>query len=103
MDWRSDRVGAAERGENPTVLARMRTGWAVIGDVQHLSGYCLLLYAGQASHLTDLPRPERAEFLVDLSILGEAVQEAASALDPQFLRVNYEILGNSWAQPGRIR
>jgi hypothetical protein len=31
-DWRDDRVGAARRGENPTVLARLRTGFAVIGD-----------------------------------------------------------------------
>ncbi|MGW7356235.1 hypothetical protein ACWGI0_06060 [Streptomyces sp. NPDC054802] len=58
--WKDDRIGSAERGENPTVLARMSTGWAVIGDIQHLPGYCLLLYAGKANHLTDLPRDERA-------------------------------------------
>jgi diadenosine tetraphosphate (Ap4A) HIT family hydrolase len=74
----------------------MRTGWAVIGDTQHLPGYSLLLYAGQANHLTDLPREERAAFLLDLSVLGEAVQEVCSAADPEFLRVNYEVLGNSW-------
>jgi hypothetical protein len=42
-DWRADRVDAAERGENPTVLRRMRSGFAVIGDSQFLPGYCLLL------------------------------------------------------------
>ncbi|GAA2776884.1 HIT family protein [Streptomyces showdoensis] len=92
----NDRLGAAERGENPTVLARMRTGWAVIGDVQHLPGYCLLLYAGQADHLTDLPRPERARFLFDLSLLGEAVEAACRRHDSDFRRLNYEVLGNSW-------
>ena len=96
MDWQSDRLGAAARGENPTVLARMSTGWAVIGDTQHLPGYSLLLYAGKADHLTDLPRAERAAFLMDMSILGEAVQHACQAADPDFLRVNYEILGNTW-------
>jgi diadenosine tetraphosphate (Ap4A) HIT family hydrolase len=94
-DWKNDRLGAAERGENPTVLARMRTGWAVIGDTQHLPGYCLLIHAGSANHLTDLPRPERAEFLLDLSLLGEAVA-AVAGRDPEFERVNYEVLGNSW-------
>ncbi|MEW2498202.1 diadenosine tetraphosphate hydrolase [Streptomyces nodosus] len=94
--WKSDRVAAAERGENPTALARMRTGWAVIGDTQHLPGYCLLLYAGCANHLTDLPRAERALFLLDLSLLGEAVQMACGKHDEQFRRLNYEVLGNSW-------
>jgi diadenosine tetraphosphate (Ap4A) HIT family hydrolase len=94
--WKEDRVGAAERGENPTVLARMRTGWAVIGDIQHLPGYCLLLYAGTANHLTDLPRDERARFLLDLSLLGEAVETACGRRDKGFRRLNYEVLGNSW-------
>ena len=94
--WMLDRVGAAERGENPTVLARLKTGWAVIGDTQHLPGYCLLLYAGKADQLTDLTHAERVAFLSDLAILGEAVQRTCATSDPAFLRINYEILGNSW-------
>ncbi|MFF8813885.1 HIT family protein [Streptomyces pactum] len=94
--WKEDRIAAAGRGENPTVLARMRTGWAVIGDTQHLPGYCLLLYTGTADHLTDLPRDERARFLLDLSLLGEAVERACGRRDPAFRRLNYEVLGNSW-------
>lgn len=42
-DWKKDRIGSALRGENPTVIARMKTGFAVIGDTQFLPGYCLLL------------------------------------------------------------
>ncbi|MFP1624409.1 HIT family protein [Streptomyces sp. 5K101] len=94
--WKDDRIGSAERGENPTVLAGMRTGWAVMGDTQHLRGYCLLLYAGKANHLTDLPRDERARFLLDLSLLGEAVEQACRKHDKGFRRLNYEVLGNSW-------
>lgn len=86
-------MAAAERGANPTVLARMRTGWAVIGDTQHLPGYSLLLYAGRANHLTDLPRSERALFLFDLSLLGEAVQAACVQRDTAFRRLNYEVAG----------
>ena len=99
VDWRADRVGAAARGENPTVLARMRTGWAVIGDTQQLPGYSLLLYQDPGvDQLTELSRADRAAFLFDLALLGEAVQDACVALDAAFLRVNYEVLGNSHHQ-----
>jgi diadenosine tetraphosphate (Ap4A) HIT family hydrolase len=95
-DWKHDRVGAARRGENPTLLARMRSGWAVIGDSQHLPGYCVLLAdVDEVDHLTDLPRDARLEFLSDMALLGEAVFNACNGIDPHFRRINYEILGNS--------
>jgi diadenosine tetraphosphate (Ap4A) HIT family hydrolase len=95
-DWRADRVGAARRGENPMVLARMRSGWAVIGDTQFLPGYCLLLSdVDGADHLTDLAPAQRDEFLSDMGRLGEAVLAACTGLDPSVRRINYEILGNS--------
>src|SRR5687767_7815877 len=79
--WRHDRIGAARRGENPTVLARMRTGWAVIGDSQHLPGYCVLLYDGDdVEHLMDLSRSEQVAFLSDMALLGEAVFAACNGL-----------------------
>jgi diadenosine tetraphosphate (Ap4A) HIT family hydrolase len=95
-DWRADRVGAARRGENPYVIARMPSGWAVVGDTQFLPGYCLLLSdVDDANHLTDLSRPQRAEFLLDMTLLGEAIVAACNGLDPFFRRLNYEILGNT--------
>jgi hypothetical protein len=42
-DFRADRVARALAGTNPTVLRRLRAGFAVIGDVQHLPGYCVLI------------------------------------------------------------
>jgi diadenosine tetraphosphate (Ap4A) HIT family hydrolase len=94
-DWRLDRVGSARRGENPMVIARMRSGYAVMGDTQFLPGYCVLLSdMDGADHLTDLPRSLRAEFLLDLSLLGEAVMSACNSLDPSLRRINYEVLGN---------
>lgn len=95
-DWRSDRVGTAAAGTNPTVLCRLTTGWAVIGDTQHLPGYCVLIYDGEADQLTELPRPERVAFMADMVVLGEAVEHACRAADPAFLRINYEVLGNTW-------
>ena len=76
-DWRDDRVGSALRGENPLVMARMRSGFAVIGDTQHLPGYSLLLTDDPSvNHLTDLDWERRTQFLFDLSLIGEAVQRA---------------------------
>jgi hypothetical protein len=58
-DWRLDRIGSALRGENPTVLARMPGGFAVIGDVQWLPGYCVLLSDDpSAQRLSDLAPAE---------------------------------------------
>jgi diadenosine tetraphosphate (Ap4A) HIT family hydrolase len=95
-DWRADRLGTARRGENPMVLTHMRSGYAVIGDTQFLPGYCVLLSDVEgANHLTDLPRPARAEFLLDMGLLGEAITAACNGIDPSLRRLNYEILGNT--------
>ncbi|GCE21439.1 DeoR family transcriptional regulator [Dictyobacter kobayashii] len=72
------------------VLTRMRSGFAVIGDTQFLPGYCLLLASPEKNHLTDLTYEERSLFLLDMSLIGEAV---LAVCQPQ--RINYEILGNS--------
>ncbi|MFC5909819.1 HIT family protein [Streptacidiphilus monticola] len=95
-DWRRDRIGSALRGTNPTVLRRLDAGFAVLGDVQFLPGYAVLLADDPgAQRLTDLPRPRRAAFLADLDRLGEAVERVCGRLDPAFRRVNLEIVGNT--------
>ena len=95
-DWRADRIGSALRGENPTVLGRLPSSFAVIGDVQWLPGYCVLLVDDpEIERLSDLTRPQRREFLAAMADLGEAVERACRQLDPAFRRVNLEILGNT--------
>ncbi|MFG3043999.1 diadenosine tetraphosphate hydrolase [Streptomyces sp. NPDC048241] len=95
-DWRMDRIGTALRGENPTVLRRLTAGFAVIGDVQFLPGYSVLLVdEPDVRRLSDLPRAKRLSFLSDMEQLGEAVERACRRLDPAFRRVNLEILGNT--------
>ncbi|MEV4516919.1 diadenosine tetraphosphate hydrolase [Dactylosporangium sp. NPDC049525] len=94
-DWRKDRIRSALQGRNPTVLARLSSGFAVIGDTQFLPGYCLLLSDDpSADRLVDLPRARRLAFLADLDLIGEAVQIVCARHDPQFRRVNYSIFGN---------
>jgi diadenosine tetraphosphate (Ap4A) HIT family hydrolase len=89
-DWQCDRIASAERDENPTVLLRLPSGFAVLGDTQFLPGYCLLLAVPRVPDLHSLTLPERVTFLRDMSLLGEAVQRVCQ---PQ--RINYEIFGNT--------
>lgn len=96
IDWTRDRVGAALRGESPSVLRRLSAGFACIGDVQFIPGYSVLISDTPGiDRLTDLPRERRLAFLDDMDRLGEAVQVVCSRRDPAFRRVNYEILGNT--------
>ncbi|MFC5214000.1 diadenosine tetraphosphate hydrolase [Streptomyces coerulescens] len=95
-DWRTDRIGTALRGENPTVMRQLESGFAVIGDVQFLPGYSVLLTDEPGvQRLSDLPRAKRRSFLSDMDHLGEAVERACGRIDPGFRRVNLEILGNT--------
>jgi diadenosine tetraphosphate (Ap4A) HIT family hydrolase len=96
MDWRKDRIGSAARGANPTVLAELHSGYAVIGDVQFLPGYCVLLGKDpHATALADMPRKARVQFLADADLLATAVERACREADPQFRRTNIDILGNA--------
>jgi len=96
VDWRSDRIGSALRGENPTVLSRMPAAFAVIGDVQWLPGYSVLLSDDpSATRLSDLAPDQRSAYLDSMARLATAVEDACAASDPAFRRVNIEILGNA--------
>lgn len=96
-DFRTDRVGAALAGTNPTVLRRMRAGFAVIGDNQHLPGYCVLVSDTPGiDQLTDLSPARQLVFLEDMALLGRAVSAVCARRDPAgFRRINLEIQGNT--------
>lgn len=85
-------VDLARRGENPAVIRQMPSGWAVLGDTQFFAGYSLLLPDPVVDNLTDLGDAERASFLSDMALIGEALHACTDTY-----RVNYEILGNSEA------
>lgn len=95
-DFRADRVGSALAGTNPTVLRRMRAGFAVIGDGQHLPGYCVLITDDpDADQLTGLTPERQLMFLEDMAVLGRAVAAVCARRDPEFRRINLEIQGNT--------
>lgn len=86
----SERVAQARMGANDKVICRLSSGWAVMGDVQFLAGYCLLLPDPVVPSLNDLSEAARVRFLSDMATIGDAVLKVTNAQ-----RINYEILGNS--------
>ena len=82
-------VEEARAGTNPRVIARLSSGWAVLGERQVLPGYALLLPDPVVPHLNAMELPARLQFLKDMSSLGEAVLSVSGAV-----RINYEMLGN---------
>jgi diadenosine tetraphosphate (Ap4A) HIT family hydrolase len=83
------RVRAAQTGNNPYVICRMSSGWAVLGDQQFISGYSLLLSDPVVPDLNHLIEKSRLAFLRDMTLIGDALLAVTDA----FL-MNYEILGN---------
>ena len=79
-----ERVDAARRGANPTVICRMPSGWAVLGDHQFLAGYSLLLPDPVVDHLTDLDDASRAQYLTDMARIGDALHACTDTF-----RINY--------------
>ena len=86
----AERVAQACAGTNPTVVTRLPSGWVVIGDVQFLPGYCLLLADPVVPSLNDLCPAARVQFLQDMARVGDALLKVTGCY-----RINYEILGNS--------
>ncbi|HWC36556.1 MAG TPA: diadenosine tetraphosphate hydrolase [Mycobacteriales bacterium] len=67
-----------------------------MGDVQWLPGYCVLLSDDPSvDRLSALPRVKQREFLDSMALLCHAVERACAEADPEVLRVNVEILGNT--------
>jgi diadenosine tetraphosphate (Ap4A) HIT family hydrolase len=73
----------------PAAVARLRSGWVVMGERQVLAGYCLLLPDPVVPHLNALPPALRGEFLSDMALLGDSLLAVTAGL-----RVNYAIFGN---------
>ena len=71
------------------MIARLRSGWAVLGDPQVLPGYCLLLPDPVVPHLNALEPALQQAFLADMARIGQAVQDITDAV-----RINYAIFGN---------
>jgi len=83
------RVAEARAGRDDSVLCRCESGWAVFGRQQVTHGYLLLLPDPVVPDLNALGAERRSRFLLDMSLLGDALTRT---LNP--LRINYAIFGN---------
>jgi diadenosine tetraphosphate (Ap4A) HIT family hydrolase len=83
------RVEECRNGTYPKAICRVHSGWVVLGDVQFLRGYSLILPDPVVADLNKLGRSERKTLFHEMSILGDALLEITGAV-----RINYEILGN---------
>lgn len=87
----ANRVERITAGDDPQFLGRMPSGYAILANQQpaEVRGCCMLLPEPVVPHLNELDADARARFMLDLSILGDAVQAATGCE-----RLNYLILCN---------
>ena len=83
------RVKACREGNYPNSICKISSGWVVLGDVQFLRGYCLLLPDPVVAHLNDMADEQRKVFLYEMSVVGDVLLEITGAV-----RINYEMIGN---------
>jgi diadenosine tetraphosphate (Ap4A) HIT family hydrolase len=82
-------VELCRAGQLPAVIARLPSGWAIMGERQVLPGYCLLLPDPVVPHLNALEPEIRSRFLLDMALIGDSLLAVTSAA-----RINYAIFGN---------
>jgi len=87
----TNRVARIERGEDPQLIARMPSGYAILANQQPepITGCCMLLPNPVVSSVNDLNEVRRGLFMTDLVRLGDAVLAATGGE-----RINYLILCN---------
>lgn len=83
------RVAALRAGADPTFVARLSSGWAVLGEQQFLRGYALVLPDPVVPHLNALAGTGRTALLEDVARFGDALLAVTGAR-----RINYAIFGN---------
>ncbi len=83
------RVALLRSGQDPTQIARVPSGWLVLGDPQVIEGYCLLLPDPVVPDLNALNGEARIQFLTDMAACGDALMAEFEAV-----RVNYAMFGN---------
>jgi diadenosine tetraphosphate (Ap4A) HIT family hydrolase len=82
-------VESCRKGTYAATVARLASGWVVMGTSQVIKGYCLLLPDPVVPHLNALPPAQRAQFLQDMAKVGDALLNVTHAL-----RINYAMFGN---------
>ena len=82
-------VERCRAGKLPALIAKLPSGWVVMGERQVLPGYCLLLPDPVVPHLNALQADVRAQFMFDMALVGDVLLAVTAAA-----RINYAIYGN---------
>ena len=87
----SNRVARIRAGEDPALIGRMPSGWAILGKHQPeaVTGCCMLLPDPVVASPYDRGHEERARVFSDLVLLGDAILAVTGAE-----RINYLVLCN---------
>ncbi len=78
-----------KNGENPWFVKELETGYVILGWNQHFYGYSLFICNRHIVELFDLDIDFRTKYLLEMTIVAEAVKNAFGAE-----KMNYECLGN---------
>jgi diadenosine tetraphosphate (Ap4A) HIT family hydrolase len=84
-----DRLELARQNRHPQAIARLPSGWVMLGDVQPLKGYCILFADPIVESFNHLEEPKRAQYGIDIARVGDALLKVTGAY-----RINYETWGN---------
>jgi diadenosine tetraphosphate (Ap4A) HIT family hydrolase len=82
-------VESCRNAQYPAAIAKLQSGWVIMGERQVLPGYCLLLPDPVVPHLNALPAQGRNQFLSDMALVGDVLLILTAAA-----RINYAIFGN---------
>lgn len=82
-------VESCRKGTYSAAVARIASGWVVMGNAQFIKGYCLLLPDPVVPDLNALAPAQRAQFLQDMARVGDALLHVTDAV-----RINYAMFGN---------
>jgi diadenosine tetraphosphate (Ap4A) HIT family hydrolase len=85
-----EQVQAARAGTEPALICQVPSGWVVLCTLQFLRGYSILMPDPVAPSLNDLSQAQRAQYLCDMTLVGDALLEVTGAN-----RINYAIMGNT--------
>jgi diadenosine tetraphosphate (Ap4A) HIT family hydrolase len=83
-------VEAIHAGTEPALVCQVNSGWVVLGKMQYLRSYCILIPDPLVPSLNALNPIQQAAYLADMTLIGEALLEVTGAY-----RINYAILGNT--------
>jgi diadenosine tetraphosphate (Ap4A) HIT family hydrolase len=86
---RDPRIEAARAGTDPALICRVPSGWVFLCNLQFLRGYCILRSDPAVASINALGRVERAQFLGDMTLVGDALLEVTGAC-----RINYALASN---------